>query len=67
MGIVPAVFYYSIQNNNTANSTVLGHRQFRVTFKKTYIFFPKDTVFRIFDYPVIFPNLLAALNLMLAI
>jgi len=31
------------------------------------LFFPNDLVFRYFDYPDIFPNLLAALNLMLAV
>ena len=31
------------------------------------MFFPNDIVFRYFDYPDIFPNLLSALNLMLAI
>ena len=49
------------------NSTFSGHGQFRFTFKKTYLFFPNDILFRYFDYPGIFPNLLAALNLMLAV
>ena len=46
----------------TVNLTVSGHRQFRVTFRKRYLFFPNDIVFRYFDYPVMFPNLLAASN-----
>ena len=50
----------------TVNSTVTGHRQFWVTLK-TYLFFPNDKVFRYFNYPVIFPNLLAASNVMLAV
>jgi len=52
---------------HTVNSTVSGHRQFRVTIYKTYLFFPNDIVFRYFDYPVTFPNLLAASSLMLAV
>ena len=52
----------------TVNSTVSGHRQFQVTFTKTYLFFSlNDIVFLYFDYPVIFPNLIAASKLMLAV
>ena len=40
------------------NSTVSGHRQFHVTFRKKTMFFPNDRVVRYFDYPVLFPNLL---------
>ena len=39
----------------------LGHRQFRVTFRQNiFVFFPNDKVYRYFNYPVIFPNFLAA-------
>jgi len=51
----------------TVNSTVSGHRQFRVNFRKRNLFFPNGIVFRYFDYPVIFSNLLAAWNVMLAV
>jgi len=44
----------------TVNSTVSGHRQFRVTFAKTFLFFQNVKVYRFINYPVIFPNLLAA-------
>jgi len=53
--------------SDTVNSTVSGHRQFRVNFRKRYLFFPNGIVFRYFDYPVIFSNLLAAWNVMLAV
>jgi len=49
------------------SSTVSGHRKFRVNFRKRYLFFPNGIVFRYFDYPVIFSNLLAAWNVMLAV
>ena len=39
--------------SDTLKSTVLCHRQFRVTFRETYLFFPNDIVVRYFDYPVI--------------
>jgi len=42
-------------------------RQFRIIDRIRYLFFPNDTVFRYFNYPVIFPNLLAAWNLLLAV
>jgi len=54
----------------TVNLSVAGRRQFRVTFRKKHIFvclFLDDIEFLYFDYPVIFPYLLAALNLMLAV
>jgi len=51
----------------TVNSTVSGHRQFRVTFRKTYWFFPNDIVSNYFDFAVIFSNFVAASNLMLAV
>ena len=51
----------------TVNSTVPGHRQFRVNIRKRYLFFPNGIVFRYFDYPVIFSNILAASNVMLAV
>jgi len=35
--------------------------------KHIWFFFPNDTVFRYFDYLVIFPNLLAASYFMLAV
>ena len=47
-------------NEHTVNSTVSGHRPCQVTFRKTYLFSLNDMVFRYFDFPVIFPNLLAA-------
>ena len=46
-------------HKHTVNSTVLGHRQFRVNFRKKYLFSPNGIVFRYYDYPVIFSNLLA--------
>ena len=42
-------------------------RQFRIIDRIRYLFFPNDTVFRYFNYPVIFHNLLAAWNLLLAV
>ena len=52
--------------SHTVNPTIWSHRQFRVTFRKTYLFFFRnDIVFQYSDYPVLFPNLLAASNLML--
>jgi len=51
----------------TVNSTVSGHWQFRATFWQTNLFIPNDVVLIYFDYPVKFPNLLAASNLMLAV
>ena len=58
---------YRLHFNYTVNSTVSGHRQYRVNFRKIYLFFRNDTVFRYFDYPVIFRNLLDAWNMMLAV
>ena len=43
-----------------SESTVSGHRQFRATFAKTFLFFQNVTVYRFINYPVNFPNLLAA-------
>jgi len=43
------------------SSTVPGQ------LKNIYLFFPNGIVFRYFDYPVIFSNLLAAWNVMLAV
>jgi len=49
------------------------HRQFRVIdssgtpLEKHISFFQNDKVFRYFNYPVIFPNLLAASNLLVAV
>ena len=58
------------QNNQstfgTVNSTVSGHWQLRILEKHIWCF-PNDIVNRYFYYPVIFPNLVAALNLMLAV
>jgi len=51
----------------TVNSTVSGHRQFRVTFALTFLFFQNVKVFRLIHYPVIFPNLLAAWSLLLVV
>jgi len=51
-----------------SNSKVLGHQQFQAPLENVLtLFFPNDIVFTYFDYPVIFPNLLAALNLVLAV
>ena len=44
------------------SSTVPGH-----LWKKTYLFFPNDKVYRYFNYLVIVPNHLAAWNLFLAV
>jgi len=52
---------------NTVNLTISGHRQFRITFRKTLLFSTNDTIFQYFDYPVIFPNHLSALNMILAV
>ena len=51
----------------TVNSTVSGHRQFRVTFAQTFLFFHNVKVYRLINYPVIFPNLLATWNLLLVV
>jgi len=50
----------------TVNSTLSGHRQFRVTFRKTYLPPPPNYIaFKYFDNPVIFPNVIDASNLLL--
>ena len=43
-----------------------NHGHSRVSFRKN-LFFPKDIVFRYFDYPIISPSLFAASNLVLAV
>jgi len=60
-------FFTWLLFKSTVNSTVSGHRQFRVNFRKRCLFFPNGIVFRYFDCPVIFSNLLAAWNVMLAV
>jgi len=62
-----AIVHKSIKYRYTVNSTVSGHRQFRVNCRKRYLFFPNGIEFRYFDYPVIFSNLLDAWNVMLAV
>ena len=47
---------------HTVNSTVSGHWQFQVTFRKRFLFLPNNIIFWYFDYPVIFAYLLAASN-----
>ena len=67
-------FYISTVLNSFKNSTFIQRtRQFwvidssRSPLEKTYLFFPNDKVYGNFNYNVIFPNLLAACNLILAV
>ena len=44
-----SLHFVSGKNKYIVNSTVSGHRQFRVNFRKRYLFSPNGIVFRYFD------------------